>query len=91
MTGRRAAHLAIAFLALIAVTSVTPTITADSAPTHSGMLSALPPRHAPIRVLLYHDMEGLAGQDDWRTYLFSHPEKVPGGSEDARGRSERGH
>ena len=34
---------------------------------------------APIRVLVYHDMEGLAGQDDWRTYLFSHPEKYPEG------------
>jgi D-amino peptidase len=34
---------------------------------------------APVRVLLYHDMEGLAGQDDWRTYLFSHPEKYPEG------------
>lgn len=35
--------------------------------------------NAPVRVLLYHDMEGLAGQDDWRTYLFSHPEKYPDG------------
>ena len=39
---------------------------------------ASPPR-AAIRVLVYHDMEGLAGQDDWRTYLFSHPEKYPEG------------
>lgn len=34
---------------------------------------------APIRILVYHDMEGLAGQDDWRTFLFSHPEKYPEG------------
>ena len=34
---------------------------------------------APIRVLVYHDMEGLAGQDDWQSFLFSHPEKYPGG------------
>jgi D-amino peptidase len=34
---------------------------------------------APIRVLVYHDMEGLAGQDDWHTFLFSHPEKYPEG------------
>ena len=34
---------------------------------------------APVRVLVYHDMEGLAGQDDWKTYLFSHPEKYPEG------------
>jgi D-amino peptidase len=29
---------------------------------------------APIRVLVYHDMEGLAGQDDYRTFNYSHPE-----------------
>ena len=34
---------------------------------------------AAVRVLVYHDMEGLAGQDDWKTYLFSHPEKYPEG------------
>ena len=34
---------------------------------------------APVRVLVYHDMEGLAGQDDWRTFLFSHPERYPEG------------
>ena len=38
-----------------------------------------PSTRAPIRVLVYHDMEGLAGQDDWRTFLFSHPEKYPEG------------
>jgi len=37
------------------------------------------PPAAPIRILVYHDMEGLAGQDDWRTFLFSHPEKYPEG------------
>lgn len=26
------------------------------------------------RVLVYHDMEGLAGQDDWRTFDFEFPE-----------------
>jgi hypothetical protein len=77
MTRRRVAYLAVALLALIAVASVTPTIAADSAPARAGMLAAPTARHAPVRVLLYHDMEGLAGQDDWRTYLFSHPEKYP--------------
>jgi D-amino peptidase len=33
----------------------------------------------PVRILVYHDMEGLSGQDDWRTFLFSHPEKYPEG------------
>ena len=36
-------------------------------------------RAAAVRVLVYHDMEGLAGQDDWRTFLFSHPERYPEG------------
>ncbi|MCU0620123.1 MAG: M55 family metallopeptidase [Gemmatimonadales bacterium] len=27
----------------------------------------------PLRVLVYHDMEGLAGQDDWRTFDFDFP------------------
>jgi D-amino peptidase len=48
----------------------------------SGRTRTLPLRHgagAPIRILVYHDMEGLAGQDDWRTFLFSHPEKYPEG------------
>src|SRR4030095_14339128 len=36
-------------------------------------------REAPGRVLVYHDMEGLAGQDDWKSFLFSHPEKYPDG------------
>jgi D-amino peptidase len=28
-----------------------------------------------LRVLVYYDMEGLSGQDDWRTYLFRYPEQ----------------
>lgn len=34
-----------------------------------------------IRVLLYHDMEGLAGQDDPRTFSFSEPDHYPQGQE----------
>src|SRR5690349_20834968 len=52
--------------------------------TTAAMSSRAPARagralRAPIRILVYHDMEGLAGQDDWRTFLFSHPEKYPEG------------
>jgi len=36
--------------------------------------SPRPPAAGRLRVLLYHDMEGLAGQDDYRTFNFSHPE-----------------
>jgi D-amino peptidase len=46
------------------------------------LTAAAPPSHttrAGVRVLVYHDMEGLAGQDDWHTFLFSHPEKYPEG------------
>jgi D-amino peptidase len=31
-------------------------------------------RDSTLRVLVYHDMEGLAGQDDYRTFNYSHPE-----------------
>lgn len=33
------------------------------------------------RVLIYHDMEGLAGQNDPKTYRFNHPEAYPKGQE----------
>lgn len=31
-------------------------------------------KDSALRVLVYHDMEGLAGQDDYRTFNYSHPE-----------------
>ena len=37
-----------------------------------------PPVGEEVRVLLYHDMEGLAGQDDPRTFSFSKPEYTQG-------------
>jgi D-amino peptidase len=40
-------------------------------------LSAQAPR--PIRVLVYHDMEGLAGQNDPNTFRFDHPNDYPKG------------
>jgi len=33
----------------------------------------------PIRVLVYHDMEGLAGQNDPNTFRFDHPEQYAKG------------
>lgn len=45
-------------------------------PTWLPTLSA----QRPVRVLVYHDMEGLAGQDDPNTFRFDHP------AEYARGR-----
>lgn len=34
--------------------------------------AAAAPNPGRLRVLVYHDMEGLAGQDDFRTFNFSH-------------------
>lgn len=69
MITRRAAGLA-SILAIAAVATTTMAM---------RELSARTAKHAAVRVLVYHDMEGLAGQDDWQTYLFSHPEKYPEG------------
>jgi D-amino peptidase len=72
MTIRRVIYPAAALLALIVVaTAMTTLRDVASAARHV--------RGAPVRVLVYHDMEGLAGQDDWQTFLFSHPEKYPEG------------
>ena len=80
MTNPRALHVAAGFLSLVVVASAM-SLGASFTPAAARML-ATQPRHAagaPIRVLVYHDMEGLAGQDDWRTFLFSHPERYPEG------------
>ena len=73
MTKPRALSFAAALLSLIVVATAM-TLRATSTPTTVRHIAG-----APIRVLVYHDMEGLAGQDDWRTFLFSHPEKYPEG------------
>jgi D-amino peptidase len=39
-----------------------------------------PGREHP-RILLYHDMEGMAGEDDWRMFVFAHPEQYAKGRE----------
>jgi D-amino peptidase len=33
------------------------------------------------RILIYHDMEGLSGEDDWRMFSFGHPEQYAVGRE----------
>lgn len=70
---RRVLHLAatVFFLALVASAMTL----GGSSTTRAAERAA----GAPVRILVYHDMEGLAGQDDWRTFLFSHPEKYPEG------------
>jgi D-amino peptidase len=39
-----------------------------------------PGRDRP-RVLVYHDMEGMSGEDDWRMFSFGHPEQYARGRE----------
>ena len=82
MPKRRLVQIAAALLSLVVV-ATTASFGDASTPASARMLTS-PPRHArgaPIRVLVYHDMEGLAGQDDWRSFLFSHPEKYPEGQQ----------
>ncbi len=53
---------------------------APSSATGSGGLTAPAAMSADgPKVLVYHDMEGLAGQNDPATYRFSHPEAYPKG------------
>ena len=54
-------------MGLLALTLATGLATASSAIAQEPRAGG-----APIRVLVYHDMEGLAGQDDWRTFSFRH-------------------
>src|SRR5687767_12822854 len=41
-----------------------------------GALSA---QQRQVRVLLLHDMEGLAGEDDWRQFSYGYPEQYAKG------------
>jgi len=42
------------------------------------LVDAQPDTGDGIQVLVLHDMEGLSGQDDWRSFSFSHPEYARG-------------
>jgi D-amino peptidase len=39
----------------------------------ASVVQAQQPR--PLKVLVLHDMEGLAGEDDWREFFFSYPDR----------------
>jgi len=75
MTNRRSLLFA---LCLVAAGSVLAAAARRDAAPHARAARV---QGAPVRILVYHDMEGLAGQDDWKTYLFSHPEKYPEGQQ----------
>jgi D-amino peptidase len=53
---------------------VAPDVAAGAAAQAGRVLSDPAPLiDGRIRVLVYHDMEGLSGQNDWRTFDFGHP------------------
>src|SRR5687768_5314671 len=54
----------------------------DRQPTAPFTLEApRAPAAGRVRVLVLHDMEGLYGQDDWKTFDFSFPEHYRRGQE----------
>ena len=70
----------------LAVRDSTPTAAATGEATAGGPIqpaSAGPSnrRDRAARVLVYHDMEGLSGQSDWRTFSFAYPERYKEGRE----------
>ena len=69
----RPSRVGLASLALLLVV-------AGSAPLEAQATVPAPGRVAP-RILLYHDMEGMAGEDDWRMFVFAHPEQYAKGRE----------
>jgi D-amino peptidase len=83
---RRTALLCPAVLCLVAVSAAGCAVTVDSndgaRSSRRGRRAAEPwttrsadiDRGDGLSVLVLHDMEGLSGQDDWRTFSFSHPE-----------------
>lgn len=84
---RLVAPLALSFGALIALHlfgTVAAVGDASSSGSDAARVSSAPePRAAPapVRVLVYHDMEGVSGQDDWRTFLFPYREQYARGRE----------
>ena len=70
----RIGSIVIAGMAVMIATATTSTPSAWRPPA-----TMAPPR-APV-VLVYYDMEGLAGQEEWRTASFQHPEAYRQGRE----------
>jgi D-amino peptidase len=81
MKNRRLIPVVVALVTLVVVAVAMNALADASTPAFARALASRPTHvpGAPIRILVYHDMEGLAGQDDWRSFLFSHPEKYPEG------------
>lgn len=79
-------HLALFVVSAAMVACTTGGNPPDAAPTwtaENGVTigDPAPRKDGQLRVLVYHDMEGLAGQDDYRTFNYSHPDFYPKGRE----------
>jgi len=59
----------------------TPATSASSSGNGVTLNAPVARRGSTLRVLVYHDMEGLAGQSDYRTFNYSHPEYYAKGQE----------
>lgn len=85
MCHRVMGRLAAAAATLVIAACTAPGLPPASAPAPAGEPRVLsdpaPDTDGVLRVLVLHDMEGLAGQDDARMFRFSHPEHY------ARGRA----
>ncbi len=53
----------------------------EDAPARERLESPAPDTDGVLRVLVLHDMEGLSGQDDPRTFDFDHPDRYAEGRE----------
>lgn len=68
--------MALTLLPAACVPDAFPEAQADREPR---VLTDVRPADDELRVLVYHDMEGLSGQDDPNTFRFSHPDRYAQG------------
>jgi hypothetical protein len=71
---------------LVALSAAAPCLVTAQAPTPAPdagqtLGTPVPPPPGKLRVLVYHDMEGLSGQSDPQTFMFAHKEKYAEGRE----------
>lgn len=87
----RIAAAATLFLTIAAASSCTPAAKGELDAAAAGaidndrqpreLMDAAADADGIVRVLVYHDMEGLSGQDDWRTFTYRHREPYARGQE----------
>lgn len=73
--GRLRIAVALVGAAFVAAACTPSTPEADSSGEPRTLAAPAPDTDGVIRVLVYHDMEGLTGQSDPNTFRFSHPDR----------------